>query len=359
MDIKPRKNKDGVWSTTTLSTMLKRETYIGQAYFSTSIAIVPTKPWKKDEKYRKVKKTSRKMKPKEEWIPIPVQPILEGEEGKALFERTQKQLKKNFEDSLRNKKNSYLLAERVRCECGSSRTGEGPQNGRYLYYRCSNRIKHFPLPATCKEKGINARIADDRVWSKLKELLGSREVITAYIREWMGEQGGRAGASGVGLDALQKEIATLKKQEQRYQLAYGGGAIELAQLTELSAPLKTKMTELEKQIVNEKSLAQTQDDNSILRPEEVEHLRVATNDRLNDLSFEQKRDIVLDVIDETVGVPGRLLVNGSVPVAVVSPFQYDFVFWTRLGDSMTEKYVKLKTIDRYRRSSERGEIHAF
>ncbi|OGG49369.1 hypothetical protein A3C18_01065 [Candidatus Kaiserbacteria bacterium RIFCSPHIGHO2_02_FULL_54_11b] len=354
MNIKPRKNSNGVWGTTTLSTMLKRETYIGQAYFGASIAIVPQKPWKKDVRYRKVKKTSRKMKPKGEWLPIPTPSILEGEEGKALFARVQTQLKENYETSQRNKKNAYLLAERMRCVCGCSRTGEGPQHGKYLYYRCSNRVKSFPLPATCKEKGINSRIADKHVWSKLVELMGSKEHIELQIQRWMKQQKVKCGATGVGVDALKHEIVALKKQEQRYHVAYGGGAIELAQLTELTAPLKEKIAELERQAANEQAASRVQHDSSILQPGEVECLNTEVVEALHGLSFEQKRDIMLDVVDEIVGVPGRLQVSGYVPVSVVSPIQRDFLF-----PSSTNIYVELKTSDRDRRPTQRREIDAF
>lgn len=354
MDIKPRKNKDGVWSTNTLSTMLRRETYIGVAYFSASTAIVAKKPWKKDLKYRKVKKTSRKMKPKGEWIQIPVQPILEGDEGKALFEHTQSQLKKNFEESRRNKVNNYLLAERVRCVCGCSRTGEGPQQGKYLYYRCSNRVKSFPLPATCKEKGINSRIADKHVWSKLVELMSSKEHIASQLERWKKQQKQKSGVTGFGVEALKSEILLLKKQEQRYQVAYGGGAIDLAQLTELTTPLKEKITELERRVTSEQAVSRTQNDSSILQPEEVEYLNTEATEALNDLSFDQKRDIVLDVVDEIVGVPGRLQVSGYLPVAVVSPIQRDLLF-----PASTNLYVELKTSDRYRRAPQCWEINPF
>lgn len=354
MNILPRKNSSGVWGTTTLSTMLKRETYIGQAYFGASIAIVPKKPWKKDVKYRKVKKTSRKMKPKDEWLPIPVQPILEGEEGKALFARAQVQLKENYETSQRNKKNAYLLAERMRCICGCSRTGEGPQQGKYLYYRCSNRVKSFPLPPKCNEKGINARIADKQVWSKLVDLMGSREHIKSQIQRWMNRQKEQSGVTGVGVDALKQEIMSLKKQEQRYHVAYGGGAIELAQLTELTTPLKAKIAELEQRAANEQAALNAQSDNSILPLEEVEYLHTGVAEALHGLSFEQKRDIVLDVVDEIVGVPGRLKVSGYLPVAVVSPIQRDFLF-----PSSTNIYVEHKTSDRNCWITERRQIDAF
>lgn len=270
-----------------------------------------------------------------------LRPKTEGEDGKVLFERTQKQLAKNFEDSKRNKVNSYLLAERIRCECGCSRTGEGPQKGKYLYYRCSSRVKSFPLPATCKEKGINARIADEKVWNRLVQLASSKELILSQLQRWKLHQNGKAGASGVSIEALQQEVVKLKKQEQRYQMAYGEGAIEIAQLTELTTPLKARIIDLEKQIAKERTAVITQTDNSILSDDEVNKLQTSTVLLMKDLSFEQKRDIVLDVVEEIVGVPGRLRVSGHLPVAVVSPFQYDFHF-----PSAINTYVELKISDR-------------
>ncbi|HWO07249.1 MAG TPA: recombinase family protein [Candidatus Paceibacterota bacterium] len=354
MGVKPRKNKNGVWSTNTLSTMLRRETYIGVAYFNASVAVEARNPWKKGIKYRKVKKTSRKMKPKKEWIQIPVPAILDDEESRALFQRTRLQLKKNYEDSKRNKVNNYLLAERMRCSCGCSRTGEGPQKGKYQYYRCSNRVKNFPLPPTCKEKGINSRIADGEVWSKIVELMASKEQLKNQLERWSQRQGQKLVVSNSDIDTLKREIATLKKQEQRYQVAYGQGALELAQLMELTAPLKQKIGELERQVANEQAVSPPENDNSILQTEEVDYLDTEVISALHGLSFEQKRDIVLDVVDEIVGVPGRLEVSGYLPVAVVSPIQREFLF-----PSSTNPYVELKTSDRDRGTPKRRQVDAF
>lgn len=125
--IKPRKSKRGVWNTSTLSTLLKNETYVGKAYYNRSMAIVPKTPINTD-KYKRVKKSSRTIKPQEEWISIACPRIIDDE----LFLRTQTQLKVNFEQCERNKKNEYLLADLIRCVCGSTRAGEGPQKGKHL-----------------------------------------------------------------------------------------------------------------------------------------------------------------------------------------------------------------------------------
>src|SRR3989338_6159779 len=181
LDIKPRKSKRGVWNTSTLTTMLRNKAYIGEAHWGSSYAVVPKNPINK-ERYRKMKKSSRKIKPEDEWIAskIPVPVIID----KALFMRVREQLKTNFALCDRNKKNQYLLAGKIRCICGKTRGGEGPQHGKHLYYRCNDRNYCFPLPRTCMEGGINARIADRLVWDKITGLMSSPDLLQTQIDRW-------------------------------------------------------------------------------------------------------------------------------------------------------------------------------
>ena len=59
---------------------------------------------------------------------IPVPAIIE----RDLFDRTRAQLATNYALCQRNKKNSYLLAGKIRCVCGRTRSGEGPLRGKHL-----------------------------------------------------------------------------------------------------------------------------------------------------------------------------------------------------------------------------------
>src|SRR3989339_598498 len=74
LNILPRESKRGVWNTSTLSTLFRNMTYIGEAHYGRSYAVIPENPFKK-EIYKKVKKTSRKLRPREEWIKISVPAI--------------------------------------------------------------------------------------------------------------------------------------------------------------------------------------------------------------------------------------------------------------------------------------------
>ena len=142
--IRPRRSERGVWNTSTLSTLLRNSVYIGEAHWGSSHAVVPKHPLKTDT-YRKIKKSSRRLTPKEEWIFIPVPAIID----KDLFECTRAQLATNYALCIRNKKNAYLLAGKIRCVCGRTRSGEGPLKGKHLYYRCTDKVLRFPLPREC------------------------------------------------------------------------------------------------------------------------------------------------------------------------------------------------------------------
>jgi site-specific DNA recombinase len=180
MKIRPRKSARGVWNMSTLSTLLRNGAYIGEAHWGSSYAVTPECPLKKDT-YRKIKKRSRRMKPKAEWVIIAVPAIID----RDLFERARAQLGANYALSRRNKKNEYLLAGKIRCVCGRTRAGEGPQRGKHLYYRCSDRVLSFPLPAVCKERGINARIGDQLVWKKIVDLMSSPELMLSHAERWI------------------------------------------------------------------------------------------------------------------------------------------------------------------------------
>jgi site-specific DNA recombinase len=243
--IPPRKSKRGVWNTSTLTTLLRNGAYIGEAHWGSSYAVVPQRPLKQ-EMYRKNKKTSRRMKPKEEWHIIPVPALIE----RSLFDRAGLQLDTNRALSVRNKKNEYLLAGKVRCVCGRARTGEGPLRGKHLYYRCSDRVLRFPLPPVCRERGINARIADELVWQKICNLMSSPQLMSVQIERWMNSKNGESRRRFSDGANLRKEIASLREQLTRYNRGYGAGLFTMEQLREYTQPIKDKLAALDAKIAD-------------------------------------------------------------------------------------------------------------
>ncbi len=334
--IKPRKSKRGVWSTSTLSTLLRNRAYIGEAHWGSSYAVVPENPIRK-EKYKKMKKSSRRMKPEEDWIAskIPVPEIID----KELFARVRTQLQNNFALCQRNTKNEYLLSGKIRCVCGRTRAGEGPQHGRHLYYRCTDRVLSYPLPRTCKESGINARIADDLVWQKIAGLMSSKELMIGQIQRWIASRHETTQNPATDTDAIEKEIGKLKEKMDRYMKAYGEGLFSMEKLREYIMPIKDRIASLENQIAQAKTVTAQLNDDSLPDPYEIEAFAAKATEVLQNLNFETKRAIVRNVIAKIVATQQGLQVSGHIP--------------------LTLDHVAYKTGYRYRRPPECGQVHSF
>lgn len=321
LNIKPRKSKRGVWSTSTLSSQLKNKAYIGEAHWGTTYATVPENPLK-IEKYKKIKKTSRKKKEESDWYSIPVPAIIE----KNLFEKARTQLSENFKLCIRNKKNDYLVGNKIFCTCGSRRNGEGPKQGKHLYYRCSDRVRCFPLKSECKEKGINAKIADQLIWEKISTLMTSEKLMKDQLQRWFKNKNNRSLEPDENIELINKEIEKLKVQEERYSKAYAAGLFEIDTLKSHIQPIKEKILSLGKQLQDLKEKAQ---DTNITIPDDKQLSEYAgkATESLKDLNFIEKREIVLSIIEKVVGTKEELTVTGLLPIK--SP------------------YVEYKTINRY------------
>lgn len=336
LGVMPRKSTRGVWNTSTLSTLLRNKAYIGEAHWGSSYAVVPKRPLKVQQ-YKKIKKTSRRMRPEGEWIAskIPVPVIIDQD----LFMRVRAQLKLNFELCQRNTRNEYLLSGKIRCACGRTRAGEGPQHGKHLYYRCTDRVLNYPLPRICKEGGINARIADTLVWQKITELMSSKELMLDQIQRWMTSRRDRTQNPATDTDAIEKEIGKLKEKMDRYMKAYGEGLFSMEKLREYTVPIRDRIASLEDQIAQAGILRMQLNDDPLPKPHEIEAFAARATEILQNLNFEGKREIVRDVIEKIVATQQELQVFGRIP--------------------LTLNHVAYKTGYRHRRTAQCGEIHSF
>lgn len=309
MEIRPRKSARGVWSTSTLSTLLRNRAYIGEAHWGSSYAVTPQRPLKNDA-YRKIKKTSRRMRPEEDWVTINVPTIVD----RQLFERTRMQLDANYALSKRNKKNEYLLAGKIRCTCGRGRSGEGPQGGKHLYYRCIDRVLSFPLPARCTERGINARVADRLVWEKIVLLMSSEELLSEQARRWLGVRQAKVNSSPEDRAAIEREMASLKAHEDRYNKAYGAGLFTVEQLRDYTTPLREKIASLKSQLACSQQEANPVRFDEIPNDGEIKEFSKTARKALHNLNFEARRAILVNTVENVIGTQQQLEVYGHIPI---------------------------------------------
>lgn len=306
--ILPRKSKNGYWSTSTLSRLLRDESYIGTTYYNKRIAIEPTNPVNKTA-YKKVKKSSRKNRSKDEWLPISIPVIIDNK----MFLEAQQQLKRNSQFGKRNKVHEYLLSTLIRCKCGSTRCGCGVKD--HLYYRCTDREKRFPLPKQCSSPGVNSSVLDEHVWVAIRKLLTEpKQIENQYERFKMKVSSYHKNNNFVDIESLKKELDEQKDLEERFVKAYGAKVISLEQLDAQLADIKLKkgqiMSKLTASGSNASSLQQT-----IVLPD-LKQFSDTMQAEIKDLDFKEKQYAIRQLVDSVVTDGITATIEGSIPLTI-------------------------------------------
>lgn len=323
--ISPRKGKkEYIWRTSTLSRLLRNEAYIGRAYYNKTVAVEPKNP-RSNEKYRRIKKSSRTYKPRDEWIPIAVPKIID----KVLFEKVQKQLKKNSKFSKRNRKHAYLLAGLLYCGCGSKMTGE--PSGKHRYYRCINRILRHPLPKDCFAKGVNIKRIDGVVWNAIKGLLENPKLVRRQAERWLVKKK-NYNQKGRELRRIKKVISNLEAEEARLARAYTQELIPFPTFKKIVKEIKDKKIVLEKQAkkINE-GLGKSSQVNLT-----IEEVYRKVPEILKELLKHEKQFILRELIEKIIVNRERshATIRGYIPIYQEAQ---NVKFWSISRDSRTPK----------------------
>jgi site-specific DNA recombinase len=302
--IYPRKQKRAVWSNGPISRLVRNEAYIGNAYYNKNYAVVPDNP-KLNGRYKRIKKSSRRLRPKSEWLPIQIQAILD----KELFNRVQQQLALNKRFNPRNVRRSYLLTGIAHCVCGRRRIGESVKE--HIYYRCTDRIYNFPLPQECKASGVDAEQLDTKVWVQVFELLTNPQRIREQAERWMNKESKSKAGVKEDLGSLQSSLRKLQDEEKRYVRAYGSGLLTINQFQEQIRELRERKEETEEQ-VNEAGQRQIETTFDLAKIKELPAKVVGV---LKLADFEEKRNVLRNILETViVGDSNKVYVKGYIPV---------------------------------------------
>ncbi len=207
------------------------------------------------------------------------------------------------------------------------RGGEGAQKGKHLYYRCTDRVLSHPLPPTCKEGGINARLADSLVWEGMVRLMTSPELLKKQIERWMNDKRTKAKITVDDIKPLNKELSKLREEESRYNKAYGGGLFTIQQLIEYTEPLKARMSNVQAQIDKAVQMEQSVNTSTLPTNAEIETFGKQVVKVMPDLNFIAKKAIVMASIQKVVGNKEKLVVSGYIPIKNFNVFTTDRYCW--------------------------------
>jgi site-specific DNA recombinase len=293
------------WRSSTLADILRNETYIGNAYTFRHASVEPTRPRTRSP-YRKVKNTAKRLRPPAEWIPIPIEAIIE----RSTYDAVRVQMQLNTERSHRNNRcNQYLLRLLTVCGLCGSRI-YGVANNRRTYYRCSAPTSRRASPENHPVSIRQAKL-DALVWDALVELMDDPEQLEAHLgkRQAIPE----IPSHSHEMQAHEKALAALETEEGRLLDAYRENVIDLEQL-------KTQMQKLKARRAHLEGLQE-----ALARSSATPQRPAITREMLGDLSaryrramanvdFSARRKIVEDLVTQVAIYPGRAVVSGIIPI---------------------------------------------
>ncbi len=318
LGIKPRKGKSEFWTKGPIVRILKCDSYVtGKAYYNKSESIVTKHPMK-DVKYKKVKKGSRKMRPREDWIAFDVPKIIN---DLSLYEKIQKLLDYNQKYANKVKKYDYLLSGLVYCECGNRRCGDGSSKYGHFYYRCIDRVRSHPYPARCTSSGVNAGVVDSTVFFELKKRLFDYSIMKKYAEKWLKSFSVLGSEDVLEKQRLMEGIKKVEEEESRYSKAYGTGTIEFEQFESLMKDAKRRKISYRKQL-EELSNKTAQIELEITADEIVSEVISF----IKDIDFSDKFKVIRDIIDkvtiiERSGV--EICAHLPLPVTITEKLGYE------------------------------------
>ncbi len=316
--IYPPKHKREFWVKSTIERMVKNESYTGNHnYYKTQSAIPKNPRALKPGEYKRIKKSSRVDRPREDWIPIQIPQII----SRELFDKVQARLKLNSKFAARNGKGNYLLSGLVYCTCGMKRVGE--KSASHRYYRCSDRIYSYPFPAKCHEGGINAEMFDDLIYKEVMKSLKDKEIVGHEIKRWYGTA--RHGQSAIKSQTakVQEQLDKIYREEQRYLQAFGSGLSSFEVYEKQMKELNNSKARLQSELNKIESNSTQQNKKPKIATSTVYKKAV---EGLKRLETESKQNFVRKVITQIVANQTTAIIKGYLPLVIEEKEEENVLF---------------------------------
>jgi len=298
------------WNFYTVDRILHNEAYVGMLYYNcyNCAAMEGTHGHKRPS-------CQHILRPKEEWIPISIPPIIDLE----TFHQAGMRVKDHQRFSPRNlQEDAYLLRRLVRCgHCGLSCracTNTVNRNCRH-YYVCPGTKNHFLIEKRCSQRCIGADALDELVWEEVSTRLQDPDLVLEAYRECRihRSNGEEADLSEQG-QKLATQIKLANTEMTRLLDAYQAGTIELPELQKRRRLVDAKLDTLhrEKELL-EKMAREQKQEGDIRR--DLEEFRALVSDRAQHSSFEDKQKLMRMVLDKVVVKDWRVDVHYNIPLS--------------------------------------------
>ncbi len=315
------KTGKAAWCRNTIWNILRNPAYKGKACFNKTERVERkknTRPSRMRGGFSPYK--SRRERPKNEWIEIPV-PAIITEETFALAEE---HLKRNKLFASRNTKKHSLLQGLVICSvCGyayyryESRT---PKKS-YYYYRCTGSQGHrgFKGPI-CHNSPIHQDYLDELVWEHIFKLLENPELIHEEIERRMKETKNSIPTKR-RKEAITKELNRIQKGIDKLLDAYQEDLLPLPELRKRIPQLRKREKSIRFELQNLETNSMEQK-NYVQLYENIGTFLSRMRGAAEHMTTEEKQKIIRLVVKEILIGPDTLTIKHSIPISK-SPKSHD------------------------------------
>ncbi len=226
------------WQRSSIRYILRQSAYQGTAYAHCTAQPSETIGEPRQHGHGRRRVPRKVPRPSEEWIAIPVPPIV----APQLWEAAQERLRMNAQFAARNARRIYLLRGLLVCgTCGHILHACTPTRTGTTYYVCRYGATNRPPDVPAHICSIRADHIEPRVWRALADLL--RE--PTRVRDAWEALHAAAQPEGGEVQAWRERRTHLQQQEQRLIDAYQCGAVELAELRSRREALQRELRNLE------------------------------------------------------------------------------------------------------------------
>jgi site-specific DNA recombinase len=304
------------WSGPTIRGILRNPTYTGQVYAQRThyrpahIRRSATHPIGRAH-------GSATPEPPEKWIAVGTVPAIISQEQ---FDQVQAKLAQNQSFASRNNTaHQYLLRALVSCgTCQLACTARTTSHGRYHYYLCNGKLQavHSHRDEPCPARFIPAEQLDQLVWRDVCDVLTHPEQLAAELARvqggaWLPQE------LQARRENLHKARLSLQQQCERLTDAYLRAVIPLDEYERRRHDLEQK----EQALAEQEALLTCEAERQIALTALVSSIDAfcqRVQDGLTTATFEQKRQLVLLLIDRVIVTDGKVEIRYVIPTTSAS-----------------------------------------
>jgi site-specific DNA recombinase len=312
----PTSKKIGKWPTTTVRIILRNTAYIGVAAYGKTRAPGSSEQPIPSRAQRRLGAPSKEalghLRPREDWIEIPVPPLV----SKDVFARAQERLQENKARSKRRTTEPSVAQGLVCCQkCGhalSRRTsGTGARTLRYYACNASYQWRTLSTPK-CDSRWVRVDQLDEIVWSEVIRLLEDPAVIQKELDRRL--EAARAADPGKDREkTLRQDLTRVANSIERLLTAYQEQLLSLDQLRDRMRPLRQRDGALKDEL--QALTDQTRDRSAVLSLTDtltsfLDKLRKSANT----LDVLERQRIVRLVVKEVLVGDNAIVIRHCIPV---------------------------------------------